>query len=279
MQPFLSRKIPMVLAGKAALSEHYYELQPHLGRMGVNATVGGATKILEEMERDLRFDDGRHSVVELVINGTLSYIMTNVWAGRPLEATIREAVYLKFAEPGINNQIPDPFGVFKGEVEGDIPKKVRIILQHIYGKRIGRPIKATDLKVWDFTEDAMMRFTAGNARRKYVVRISTSRLPPQLEVNSPGSIWGEIENKVFVSGGFCYIPKDSPLDRWVPNSGPGNAVNIVQGGRQRTLQADGAGDLATVGTLLSDSRRLCPPEGVVVRKSANALADVDDSIG
>ncbi len=259
MQPFLERRTPMVLAGKAALSEKFAELEPHLPHMGVNATVGGATMILDEMKSHLRFDDGEDSVVELVVNGTLSYIMTGVWANRQLDAVIREAVALKFAEPGINNRTPDPLDVFKGEVEGDIPKKLLIILNLVYGKYIGRLVTHKDFKVWEFQRDAMMRFTDSGARKKHVVRISTKRLPPQLEVNSPGSIWTELNGKVFVSGGFCNVPQGSALDMWVPNSGPGNAVHIKQGGTQRIVKADGAGDLATVGTLIKDSRRLCPP--------------------
>lgn len=259
MQPFLESRTPMVLAGKAALSsEHFYALEPHLPHMGINAMVGGATGMLDEMLLNLNFSDGRDIEVEVVLNGTLSYIMTGAWKNRPLQALIREAVTLKYAEPGIGNRMPDPLDVFKGEVEGDVPKKALIVLRRVFGKFIGRHVGARDLRTFEFTEDAMYCFTASNARRKFVVRFSTKKLPPQIEINSPGSIWAEIDGKVFVSGGFLHIPKGSALDEWVPDSGPGNAARIVQGGQQRIVSADGAGDLATVGTLIRDTRRLCP---------------------
>lgn len=266
MRPFLESSTPMVLAGKAVLSsDHFYELEPHLHHMGINAMVGGATGMLDEMLRNLNFNDGRDIEVEVVLNGTLSYIMTGVWDNRPLLALIREAVALKYAEPGIGNRMPEPLDVFKGEAEGDVPKKTLIILRRVFGKFIGRYVGARDLRTLEFTEDAMYRFTASNARRKFVVRFSTKKLPPQVEVNSSGSIWAEIDNKVFVSGGFLHIPEGSALDKWVPHSGPGNAARIVQGGQQRIVSADGAGDLATVGTLIKDARRLCPPTVELVK--------------
>jgi homoserine dehydrogenase len=257
VKPFLEKRTPMTLAGKALLSsDHYYELEPHLDHVDINATVGAAVCMLDEMIEHLRFDNGRDILVEAVVNGTLSYIMSGIWGNRPLEALIREAVNNKFAEPGVNNEIPDPFTVMDGEATGDVPKKLLIILRRVFGKYIGRKIKANDIEVVKFTEDAMYRFTASNERRKYVVRISTKRLPHMLERNSPGSVWADIDGKVFISGGFCQIPAGSAMDKWVPNSGPGNAVRIVQTGLPRIVIAEGAGDLATVGTLIKGARRL-----------------------
>ena len=272
--PLLKMGKSVVIAGKAMLSDYFHEVAPHRPQMGINASVGGATEILSEMRNNLRFDTGQPSVVELVLNGTLSYIQTGVWADRPLEAVVREAVLNKFAEPGLNGQERDPFDIFEAEAEGDVPKKVRIILQEVYGRVIGRRLLPNDVRVTPLIDkdllkhvsnetalrqQVMWRLTASNARRKYVVRISTVDLPPQVEQGSPGSIWANIDGKVFVSGGFYHIPYGSALDMWVPNSGPGNAVHISQGGRVRIAKADGAGALATVGTLLKDARALCPP--------------------
>lgn len=269
MMPFLKAGKKAVLAGKAALAKYYHLFKPYLHQMGIDATVGGATMMLDEMERHLNVGNGEDILLELVINGTLSYIMTNVWAGRPLEVVIREAVHLKFAEPGLNNRTPDPLDVFKGEVEGDIPKKLAIILQHIFGEFIGRHLKPEDLKQRDFDEESMLRFTEGNVRRKYICRISTRRLPPSLvEVNSAGSIWTSIADKVFIQAGFSHIPVGCAFDTWVPNCGPGNAARIVQGGRERIIVADGAGDLATVGTMMKNSRKLCPPKTLAIRVPA-----------
>ncbi len=156
LAPFWKRKVKIVNAGKAALAEHYDVVGPHLGYMGILATVGGELKILEELANNLRPDTD--SVVELVLNGTLSYIMSNLWAGRPLEAVIREAVHLKFAEPGLNDQMPDPLSVFKGESEGDVPKKLTIILNNnpVYSKLIGRVVRPSEIKVIPFEKNEDM---------------------------------------------------------------------------------------------------------------------------
>lgn len=259
MRLFLKRNIPVVTAGKAALSEHYDHLSSYSTRLGIDASVGGEVRILKELKDNLRLDKGQDSVVELVLNGTLSYIMSSVWAGRPLETVIREAVRLGFTEPGINNQMPNPLDVFKAEVEGDVPKKIAIILNYVYGELIGRVVRPNEIKVYEFRGGQdLMRLTAGNARRKLVVRISTQPLTVKVESGSAGSIAAEFGGKVFVDGGFCTIPQGSPDDLWIPNAGPGNAVHIIQG-RSRVLRGEGAGALATVSTLLFNALKLCPP--------------------
>jgi homoserine dehydrogenase len=259
VQPFLLCHTPVILAGKAALSKYPKVFEPHLPRMGINATVGGATRILEEMIRNIRFDRGHPSVVELVINGTLSYIMSNLWAGRPFETVVREAVLLKYAEPGVNGNMPDPLEIFRGEAEGDVPKKLLIILNIVYRQFIGRFVEPKEIRVAPIDQDGMLRVTETNVRKKFVVRIATKRMPAQLTHSSPGFVTASIEDKVFVCGGFVDVPMGSALDTWVPNCGPGNAVHGVQDGRVFFKKADGAGDLATVSTLVYDARRICPP--------------------
>jgi len=290
--PFLKRGKIVIIAGKALVSEEWDgELVPYHSQIGTNATVGGSVGILAELEEHLRFDNGQHSVVDLVLNGTLSYIQSNVWTDRPLETVIREAVHLKFTEPALDGKQPNPFDVFQGEAEGDVPKKVRIILQKVYGRYIGRRIRADDVRVIPLCDQDLLshvdnseakrmevihRLTAGNARKKHVVRISTSPMPPITQANSGGYVSANINNRVFVSGGFCDIPVGSPFDTWVPNSGPGNAVHLSQGGRVRINKGDGAGDLATVSTLMRDALKLCPPFDPPQRKRrVGALADVD----
>jgi homoserine dehydrogenase len=267
LEPLWKREIKIVNAGKAALAEHYEVVAPHLGSMGILASVGGEVKILKELADTLQH--GAASIVELVPNGTLSYIMSNVWSGRPLEVVIKEAVDLKFAEPGLNNGPPDLLSVFKGEAEGDVPKKLTIILNNnpVYAKLIGRVVRPADIKVVPFEkEEQILRLTAGNVRRKLIVRISTKPLPRKVEAGQPGTIESDFGGRLYVDGGFCSIPQGSPDDLWVPNCGPGNAVHITQG-HSRTLSGEGAGAQATVSTLLYDAIRLCPPrEGTVPHK-------------
>ena len=254
---FLKRGIPVVTSGKAGLANQYERLRPYLHLYHHEASVGGAVMILDELRRHLRIDRGWDSVVHLVANGTLSYGQANLSRNRSGDTTVREMVKLGFAEPQQNGRMPSQLELYRGEND-DLEKKVRIVLQDIYGPIIGRPLKPKDIKRKMLTAKALFRFTAPNKRYKYLIRISTTSALSEIDTNAPGSMRASFGRRLFVSAGFVEVPKGTAYDVWVPDEGPGNALHIDQAGTQRIVAADGAGDLATVGTMRKDMLAACP---------------------
>ena len=222
------------------------------------ATVGGGTMMLDFMSKHLDVTKGSDSEVHAVINGTMSYAMTNRWRNRSMAAILHECEALKLAEPTPKGEKPNALKLFSGEID-DVVWKLMIILDEHYRHRIGRTVQLSDFRKVQLTDRALQRYLAPNARRKYVVRITTKDAEPEIGVNDPGSIWANIEDKVFVSAGFYEIPAGSALAQWVPDIGPGNAIQIDQGGNLAVTSGDGAGPLATCKSLLHDVTTLIPP--------------------
>lgn len=255
----LGAGIPFVTAAKVALAKHFEWFKPHIGQIGRNATVGGGTMMLDFMRQRLRLDDGLDADVYLVINGTMSYFMTNRWKNRSVDAILRECVALKYAEPSADGKIPDALTLFQGEIQ-DVVWKLLIVLNDIFFVRMQEYASLENFTMHPLTKSALERYTAAGARYKYVVRITTAVTAPEMQEGSPGSISARIggNRPVYVSGGFYKIPEGSALSRWVPDVGPGNAVQIDQGGLVSMTSGDGAGPLATCMSIMHDVRTLCP---------------------
>jgi homoserine dehydrogenase len=256
---FAGGGIPFVTAAKVALASNFSRLSPHLDRIGRNATVGGGTMMLDFMRQRLRLSNGLDADVHLVINGTMSYVMSNRWKNRPMEALLRECVALKYAEPSPSGEIPSALELFQGEIK-DVVWKTLIVLNDIFFARTNTNASYDDFKIVPLDEQALQRYTASGVRRKYVVRITTKSMESEIERNAPGSIEAVIgrNKRVYVHGGFCEIPEGSAFSRWVPDVGPGNAVQIEQGGLVSMTSGDGAGPLATCMSIMHDVRTLCP---------------------
>lgn len=258
---FVIRGIPVVTAGKSAFANRYDDLVQDLPLIGRRATVGGATGILPFLKGWLDF--GKPFVIDLVINGTMSSVMTDVWGGRSIESAIDEAIKLKYAEPPPEGNEPSPLAIMGGECE-DVVKKLAIICNDVFSAYMGRTFVPGDLQLVPLTGEYLDQVTAQNARMKYIVRIATTYRPLiGLDPNNPGSITGLFQlgngHRLVINGGFCNTPRGSPLDGWVPNDGPGNAGRIDQGGIPTLILGEGAGPRATVGAMLKDAFELCPP--------------------
>lgn len=246
-----------VTAAKVALAKYFERHAPYLSQIGRNATVGGGTMMLDFMRKHLRLDDGAESDVHLVINGTLSFAMSNRWKNRPMEAILHDCIALKYAEPVPKGEKPDGRKIFNGEIDDQL-WKLLIILNDIYRERIGRFVTMADLKVSHLDERAYQMVTGHGSRRKFVVRITTSEREQEIKREAKGSIWANIDNKVFVCGGFYDIPYGSALAQWVPDVGPGNAVQIEQAGKTVSTSGDGAGPTATGESIVHDVKQICP---------------------
>ena len=124
--------------------------------------------------------------------------------------------------------------------------------------------------------------TAQNSRMKYVASMGTDDRPlVGLNDGAPGSLSAKLGN-IFVRAGFCHIPQGSAMDRWVPDDGPGNAVNLDQGGFPLILSGEGAGPDATVGSMMADTRvflrQLGSSSQAKGMKMSPSLARVDERI-
>ena len=263
MLHYLKRDIPVVTAGKAALSQHFDKLQPYLSRLGFNASVGGGVKVLNELRERLRVDNGEHSIVQMVINGTIMYALNQRHGGRSKNRIAREATKLGYAEPRVGGGYPSWQEMFMGEFP-DIAKKCAIVLNAVYYPRTNRIFTPNDIKQLPIEAADLDRFSGTTARYAYVVNISTNGEALEIDDRQPGSMWlrhGGINQPEHLRlyAGFHAFPSDGPLASWVPRMGPGNGLHIDQSGTQFVCSGDGAGDLATVDTVMFDARRLCLP--------------------
>lgn len=117
-----------VTAEKGAIANHFPELKAESDNfkyLGINATVGGGTRLLE-VAKNYCQDVDNITQIHLAVNGTLAAIMSSVGpregSGMSLGQAVHQAVQLGYAEPGSIN----PNDVIRGEAEGDIPKKTAI---------------------------------------------------------------------------------------------------------------------------------------------------------
>lgn len=267
MRPFLTNRIPVVTAGKAAMANQFNALENDIHLIGCDASVGGGTGFLPTLDQCIIANDRSPITIKGVLNGTMNYILSGIWEGRPMHAVLREAIDLGYAEPFAEGQKPDALTVFRDEI-GDVTKKVAITVNRGLRQSIGFSILPNDIRATDLTEKALMRYAQENARMKYVVQISTEDFTPIVDEKAPGSI-SLHQAALHIVGGFCHVPAGSPLDGWLPH-GVGNAFKISQGGGEILLSGEGAGPRATARRMVLNANRLAPAAQKVVplRKQA-----------
>ncbi len=119
----LLKYIPVSTSEKGALSLNFEHFTDSIndGRLGYRAAAGGGTCAIPAMRSRItpRFN-GR---LDMIINGTINYILDGRFNGRSTETLVREVKRLNYAEPGENT----PFDVGKAEVCGDLPKKIIVV--------------------------------------------------------------------------------------------------------------------------------------------------------
>ncbi|KKW19267.1 MAG: hypothetical protein UY63_C0017G0044 [Parcubacteria group bacterium GW2011_GWA2_51_10] len=149
--------IAVVTSGKSAFASFYDVLRPHLDTIGRTATVGGGTRILPELKE--RLDPTVPFVVDLVVNGTLSKVMSDIWKGSSVEAAIWEAIHLKYAEPPADGEEMSPLDVFQGELS-DIRKKLAIILNDVPSLHAmsGQTVRPEDIEMQPLSDEYQRRF-------------------------------------------------------------------------------------------------------------------------
>jgi len=249
MLSFLGHGIPVVTAGKAALSQHYDRLRPFLHRIGRRATVGGGTAMLHQVKAWLQ--PGAPCSMRTVANGTMAFMSWQSQLGRSLDEAAQAAVNLKFAEPPEIGQPLSVLKLYEAELRDVAHRKVPIILSELFWDRFGRACTPDDVKCVPVTEKDLRILAEWNCL-DYVVEIGAD-YQSGVEPSVPGAIWCNL-NGVYVRGRFCSI-EDSDALALIP-SGPGNALVARQGERTFAIAGLGAGPEPTVEAMMADLREL-----------------------
>ena len=251
-----------VTAEKGALANNYASLKAEsddFARLGVEATVGGGTRLVGELEEYCR---DRHNIsqLHLALNGTLTAIFSSIappeGSGMSLGQAVDQAVQLGYAEPGSQS----PHDVIKAEAEGDIPKKTAILFNRL---GLSEEVLPWDALAFELTDDDISRVVEEAKIRRFIVSLYPlsgllSSAKPENDV--VGGFQAE-HGDWLVTGGFRHIEKN-PLFYPLANlTGPGNGFAIGLGPDETdgvySLSGPGAGIRPTVNTMLDDYLGLC----------------------
>ena len=257
---WLKRGGTVITAEKGAMANFFPELREmsyDFRRLGINATVGGGNRFIEEALMRCR-DRKNVTQIHAVLNGTLTKIMSSIapLGGTPysLGQGVEEAVDLKYAEPGHES----PIDVIRGEAEGDIPKKTAIFFNAVLADE---PIDWRDLK-FELKEDEIHDILEEAEVRRFIVSIYSKRFAknhrwPESDIK--GGFYKEHEDWIIV-GGFRHTQKNPLFRRLAELSGPDNGMIIGLGPNEKDgiypYSGPGAGPSPTVMSMLDDRLKM-----------------------
>ncbi|MDO8590572.1 MAG: hypothetical protein Q7R65_01190 [bacterium] len=252
MQAFIAHDVRIVVAGKASLSQRFRDLEPHIDMIGSDAAVGGGTGVLPSIEQNILPLDPSPITLKGVFNGTMNYILSGRWRRRPMDALLWEAQQLGYAEStfGTHNVA---LRLFCDEL-ADVRKKTVIVINRTLRRRLGTILVPDDIQHVPLTEESLESYVCEGARCKYVVQVSTESMRFPGSEDAPGSLRLDTP-ELHVRAGFCHVPADSALDKWLPD-GVGNAVEISQGGSHVLVSGEGAGPVTTARRMILNAHRL-----------------------
>jgi homoserine dehydrogenase len=248
----------VITAEKGAIANNYSELQSRsegFRRLGINATVGGGTRLLSVAQEYCR-DIDNVSQIHLALNGTMANILSSVAPpegnGMSLGQAVHQAVRLGYAEPGSESS----YDVIRGEAQGDIPKKTAIFF-NVLGLG-AEPINWTDLE-FELSDDEIARAVEEAKIRRFIVSMYPDKPSDKHQIGPENDIIGGFEVQQdgwTIAGGFRHIDRNplfSPLARL---TGPGNGMVIGLGPDETdgvySVTGPGAGARPTVNTMLDD---------------------------
>ncbi len=261
----LGRGKVAITAEKGAIANNFAELKKasdDFKRLGVTATVGGGTRLVEALRIYTREDPTNVTQIHLALNGTLSYIMSMIGPRGDGTAVLSrgqavdQAIQLGYAEPG-----SDSFEeVVKGEAESDIPKKTAILFNRL-GLGGDELLNWKDL-CFELTKDDLKRIGREAKIRRFIVSIYAKKFHELVDPTEEDIIGGfnkECDGFQIV-GGFQNV--DSGILTTLGQiAGPGNGAVIGLGPKEgdgiiSTGFGPGAGPAPTVNTMLDDYSRL-----------------------
>ncbi len=243
----------VVTAEKAALANHYANLEPCLNNIGISATVGGGTRMLPWLSERI---NPRTRQVHAVLNGTLNFIMDGIGSGRTAGTTIDEAVILGYAEPGATDHLE----VLNGELVGDIPKKTTIVWNTVLRKAFAEDevLHHAQIEQPSLNQDSLNQLIAEASARRYIVSfVHESEEIPERDIIA--GFRKEVDGGMLIIGGFRRIT-DNPLFKALRLPGPSNGAVITAGPNESDgvykIEGPGAGPGPTAAAMVQDARHL-----------------------
>jgi len=243
----------VVTAEKGALANNFSQLKDiskGFTRLGINATVGGGTRLLD-VAKIWCGDPENITEIHLALNGTLSAIMSMVGTREAspisLNRAVEQSVKLEYAEPGAK----DPYEVIRGEVLGDIPKKTAIFFNALeLGDEI---LDFRDLKI-DLTKKHIREaYEQAQVRRFIVSLYSPKSSGPEGEIISGFDV--EHAGWRIVSG-FRNLTRNPLFGDIGRISGPGSGLVVGLGPNESdgiySMTGDGAGVSPTANAMIDD---------------------------
>jgi len=224
---------PVITCEKGSLSYHAHEFKNNLNWIGFSAAVGGGTMMLKYL-RDRHFGD---QVVEIkaILNGTLNFICDEISRGRSMGQACRDVVRLKYAEPGVT----DNLSLINGEWK-DLIMKTCVFFNTIFGKH--QFINPTMFRGGKLTEKDLEKMSSGDYR--FIVSFSNKNIFRSWNINPALYQVSLVEDQ----------------NRWIPG-GVGNAVHVVEGEGEASipyiLSGPGAGLEPTTSAMLADFANHC----------------------
>ncbi len=258
IETILSRGKIAVTAEKGALSNNFDGLRERsedFTRLGVNATVGGGTRMLE-VGRQYAQDIDNISQIHLALNGTLAAIMSYIappeGSGMSLGQAVKQAVNLGYAEPGAET----PYDVIRGEAEGDIPKKTAILFN-----RLGLTEGTVDWKDFQFEleNESISEAVAEAKIRRFIVSVYSKSYLDRALISPRDEVLGGFSKEVEgwnVVAGFQHVNRNPLFYDLSKITGPGNGMVIGLGPDETdgvySVTGPGAGVSPTVNTMIDD---------------------------
>jgi homoserine dehydrogenase len=257
ISPILARGKIAVTAEKGAISNYFSELREESAdftRLGVNATVGGGTRMLEVAKQ---YADDRDNItqIHLALNGTMSAIMSLIappgGSGMSLGQAAHQAIKLGYAEPGPAS----PYDVVRLEAESDIPKKTSIFFNKV---ELGDLLGWEKLK-FELTDEQIARAVDEASIRRFIVSLYSEQYIEKT-VNCPEDdiIGGfNVEHSGWrIVGGFRHVERNPLFSSLARITGPGNGLAIGLGPDETdgvySLTGPGAGVEPTVNAMIDD---------------------------
>ncbi len=252
----------VITAEKGALANNYAKLKAtsdNFARLGITATVGGGTRLLQ-VAREYCQDIDNITQIHLALNGTLSAIMDWVapvkGEGMELDAAAQKAADLGYAEPGSESAA----AIIRGEAEGDIPKKVAIFCNSVGLSQ--QPIDWQKLRFSLPDSQIEQAVNPAEPRRFLVSLYPLEYAQSQTDAPEDDIIGGfNIDHDSWrLVGGFRRIEASPLFSALAALSGPGNGMVIGLGPDASdgvyVITGPGAGVNPTVNAMIDDFVRL-----------------------
>lgn len=252
----LKRRGLVVTAEKASVAEHFEEfrtISDNFGRLGINATVGGGTRLLD-IAGGYAVDRKNVTEAHFELNGTLSFIMGQVANGEAVGVAVDQAVALGYAEPGAS-EVQD---VMAGEATSDVPRKLAVLLNKLF---LVNPVNAEEF-TYQLDAREVRQALREAADRRFVVSVyNAERLSSaeELERSVLGGFATRIEGWVVI-GGFQRV-RENPLTKdFADHVGAVAGASIGLGPQNQDgvykFHGPGAGPKPTANTMLDDAQVL-----------------------